>query len=186
VPFRRGDTTTRVLFIGDGITRGEFADSAAEGFVALTTAGLSKDGPVTRAVAASVAAKASTSSGVPPDLALTVIELGTNDVDATPIAAFQRDYAAVLARVRAASPSTAIVCLGVWADAAPFDQAIQTGCQTYGGVFLPISDYFANPVLHAAKGHTTDGGTADGVLPGSVGHERISGRLLRAITRLTG
>lgn len=73
---------------------------------------------------------------------LVLVQLGENDNTPELIAAFERDYTALLAGLRAGHPSARILCFGVWTSAngtSPRDAQIRTACAAHGAEFVSLA-----------------------------------------------
>lgn len=177
----------RVLFAGDSLTEGYYATSPRDAFVARTVASWRGAGDVS--VLRPQQAHATTTQvdslvAVQGDLDLAVIELGTNDVDKTPLVKFQQDYARLLDKVESAAPGVPLVCFGTWQqaeDAGPYDAVIQEACTARDGRYVRLSDVFDDAAMRGPAQQPTFKGQSDEFHPNDTGHQVISDRLLATV-----
>jgi acyl-CoA thioesterase-1 len=185
----RGTTTLKTLFVGDSLTAGLYASAADRGFRPLMVQALEANGPVTQDQGFQVDATTSevrqvASVGTDQDLA--IVQLGTNDVNATPLPTFEADYEETLSAIRESSHEVVFVCAGVWRgadEAAPYDDVIQSVCAAEGGAFRPMSDLFEVDANRGPAGRVAEGGVGDNFHPNDAGYSAIAQRLLGAITQ---
>jgi lysophospholipase L1-like esterase len=174
----------RVLFIGDSLTVGKYAVRQSGAFPALVTAALRAGGRVTESVRARTGVTASYWAARPlPAADLVVLELGTNDFSAhlTPPATFKRDYARLVANVRAGSPHAQLLCLSLWrsshygyeGESLPtYNKTVAHSCR--GGAFVWISALYDAKGARQPAGIPTFLGRSDSVHPNHVGHHGIA------------
>jgi len=179
----------RVLLVGDSLTNGLYATAQGNGFAFQLAARLAKSGPVERqqaAVSGASAGHVAAVTDVPEHLDFALVELGTNDAGRTPIDQFTQQYGALLDRIRAKSPSAALVCLGTWGDAADYDARVQGACESHGGRFITLRDLYAKPSLRGPAGQQRFGGTSDDFHPNDAGHTAIADRVWGQLSVVSG
>ncbi|NRD27267.1 SGNH/GDSL hydrolase family protein [Frigoribacterium sp. VKM Ac-2836] len=189
VSVTRGATPLKTLFVGDSLTAGLYASAADRGFRPLMVQALEANGPVTEDQGFQVDATTSevrqvASVGTDQDLA--IVQLGTNDVDATPLPTFEADYGETLRAIRESSPGVVFVCAGVWRgadEAAAYDDVVQSECAAQGGAFRPMSDLFEVDSNRGPAGRVAQGGVSDDFHPNDAGYAAIAHRLLGAIAQ---
>jgi acyl-CoA thioesterase-1 len=174
----------RVLFVGDSLTVGKYAVRQGGAFPALVTAALRARGRVTERVRARTGVTASYWASRPlPAADLVVLELGTNDfcVHLTPRAAFESDYARLVANVRAQSPHAQLLCLSLWRSShygykgeslLIYNKAVARACR--GGAFVWISALYDAQGTRQPAGVPTFLGTSDSFHPNDSGHRGIA------------
>lgn len=173
----------RVLFAGDSLTDGYFASEQAKSFKQIV---LDQLGPVeltTAALAKQTLSTVSKVTDVPADLDLAVVELGTNDVGIpTPIAEFTTQYDALLAKIKAKSPNTALLCAGTWeGTGTQYDIAIAKSCTKAGGRYISLAGLYQNSSFHGPAKAQTWKGESDWFHPNDAGHAAIAKALLAAV-----
>lgn len=181
------DAVTTVMVAGDSLAGSYFASSLDNGFVGQVVAGIDGRVDVTRAERAHQAlAVVSGIAEVPDNVDIAIIELGTNDVGIpTPEAEFRDGYAALLDRVRVASPDAKLVCLGTWTGWGwTQDETIRSECVARDGAYVHLRDLFDREELHGPSGVETPTGTSDWFHPNDEGHSSIARRVLVAIDEL--
>lgn len=181
---RQPDGRVRVLFTGDSLTGAYFATTEAQGFRQLVIDAL---GPVDVTTATKAHQDLSTVSGVttvPDNLDLAVIELGTNDVGIpTPLDDFRDQYDLLVAKVRASSPTGAIICAGTWtSNGAAYDDAIRASCEAAGGRYVALAPLFSAAGNRGPAGEATFLGDSDDFHPNDAGHRAIADLLLAQLT----
>lgn len=188
---RPGRRPLRVLFVGDSLTRGEFAVRRRDAYPALVTAALRAGGPVTAHVKARPGVTASYWATRPLPMAdLVIVELGTNDFSArlTPVATFTRDYARLIASIRARSPHAQLLCLSLWRSShygyegeslLTYNKVVAAGCQ--GGAFVWISALYDAKGARLPAGRATFLGRSDSFHPTNVGHREIADAIEHAL-----
>ena len=169
--------------VGDSLATGHFASGPKTRYRALIISALQARGSVTAVEATTPAASTlSTTVTVPGGLDLVVLELGTDDLSRTTVAAFTSSYGALVSSVRKSSPHAALVCAGTWsALGAVFDAVIQRDCVAARGHFVSLASLFANPADRGPAGVAGYYGISDDVAPNDAGHRAIAGALLAAI-----
>ena len=169
------------LALGDSISAGKYAGTAASSFPDLVSKSL---GMRLKLVARSGA----TTEWAMPQLgslraaapALVTIELGTNDAGLhTPVAVFGHRYQAILSAV--SKPGTKLICVGSWLPAPGYDLTIRRLCEAAGGTYVSLEGFYALNAFHAAKGASTFNGPADWFHPGGLGHAAIAAEVLAAL-----
>lgn len=191
---RAADGDVTAVWLGDALTAGRGASGPGLGYKALMRERLKGDGPLQEVGADSDGTLAGVGN-VPSGLALAVVELGGQDVAATPVSDFRTQYASVLQEVRAGSPDAVLLCAGLWRPtelARPYDAAIGSACAAAGGTYVPLSDLYdrtdtrgpAGRSTYAGDGADPDASTTvpgDDVLPNDTGHAALAARLLNAL-----
>lgn len=178
----------RASFIGDSLTYGLFATDAAYAFHQEMVQKWRQDRPVdehtVKTVGGTVAGTL-TANDFPKNQHLYVIELGTNDATRVDYTDFRAQYAELLNRIRASSPDTQILCIGVWRPkkiADKYDNIIKDECETNGGVFRRITDLSTDAALKGPSGAPTFAGPSDNFHPNDTGHRLIAERMLELVT----
>ncbi|MEO5317577.1 SGNH/GDSL hydrolase family protein [Arthrobacter sp. CC3] len=178
----------RVLFAGDSLTAGYATTAPALAFRELVAAELGKTGAVAQTVAGkpgqTTAEAAPEVAAAGADFNLVVVELGTNDVIKSNPATFTTDYKALLASIRAKSPTAPMVCLGGWNSAAKakaFDAVIESECTAAGGKYRVLSGKFVVEANRWANGLLPNGTKADNFHPSDKGHAVIAQQVMSAI-----
>lgn len=181
---RAKDGTARMLVAGDSLAAGFFASEKDRGFTSLVADAVGRVEMTTAAQAHQTLTTVAAITDVPDDLDLAVVELGTNDVGLpTPLPDFEQQYTGLLERIRASSPSAALVCLGTWtSDGAAFDEVIARTCAARGGVYVGLADAFSTASYHGPAGRDTFAGAGDEFHPNDVGHRAIADGVLKALT----
>jgi acyl-CoA thioesterase I len=183
-------STRPVLFVGDSLTVGYYASSAATTYPALVARQLGR-----RAVEISTAGvtaghfAARTSY---PKASVVVVELGTNDYEhQTPVRAFDRSYEDVIAHVRHANPSARLVCVAVWngsytnpgwAPSTKYDATIRGDCT--GGKVANVSGAFEVASNRGPQDTGSAFGMRDQFHPNDAGHAAIATSVLGALRSL--
>jgi acyl-CoA thioesterase I len=185
----------RLLFVGASVTAGEYAAEPAHAYPELVAARLRADGYCTelRVVAhpgATAAAARRWDLRTPSDVV--VVHLVTNDFsrDTRP-ASYQAAYEAVIRRLRQASPSGRLVCLGGWGDpravnrlgvrAERYDRIAQAACAAAGGRYVDVSALYLQHADRGPAGQVTALGVRDGFHPNDRGHRRLAAAVLAAL-----
>jgi acyl-CoA thioesterase-1 len=183
----------RFLLVGDSLANGSAATVAAKSFRELVKSALGKRGAVESVLAGKagqgvqlIAPQAAETGG---GFDVVVVEVGTNDADRTEIPEFTAGYKAMLAQLRASSPSAAMVCLGPWRDdkmGGPYAAVIAKACAGVGGRYRPLSQHYTVATNRWTTGVMDNGKKAeDNFHPSDAGHEKIAGEILNAL-RLDG
>lgn len=186
VPFVRARTgSTPLLFLGDSLAEGWNATTLGATFPYRAAAALGRSGPVdlhVLAVPGYGVAALSAISQVAPRTGLVVLELGTNDVPRqVDPDVFEADYRALIAKVRAAAPRAALVCLGTWrADGTRWDARLRTACTAARGRYVPLTDLYLRPELHGTGTGPHVVGLLDGFHPNDAGYAVIADRVVDA------
>jgi lysophospholipase L1-like esterase len=174
----------RVLFVGDSLTLGKYAVRRGDAYPALVTNALRTSGGVTESVRARTGVTASYWASRPlPAADLVVIELGTNDFSAhlTPPDTFERDYARLVANVRAGSPHAQLLCLSLWRSShyryqgeslVTYNKIVADECQ--GGAFVGISALYDGKGARQPADVATFLGRSDSFHPTNIGHRGIA------------
>lgn len=181
---RDGQGKVRMLVAGDSLAAGFFASEKARGFTSLVADAVGPVEMTTAAQAHQTLTTVAAVTDVPAALDLAVIELGTNDVGIpTPLVDFEQQYVGLLDRIRASSPTAALVCLGTWtSDGGAYDEVIARTCRERGGIPVGLADAFADPANHGPAGRETINGEGDEFHPNDAGHRAIAERILSALT----
>lgn len=121
-----------------------------------------------------------TLNGAPEEpMDLAVIELGTNDAGRTDLAMFESTYRGLLDELRAKAPEVKIICAGAWGltgskGTDPYDKVIDQVCREYQGVYVDLSELYAEPGNIGPEGRPTWVGPADAFHPNDAGHVKIA------------
>lgn len=183
------DRPLRFMVPGDSLSGGYYSSTEEKSFRALVRAGLSASTPVEELKASQAGANLSTVGGlvgIPENLDLAIIELGTNDTAGkTTIEDFATQYDALLRTIKNGSPEVAIVCVGPWGAPGtgtdPYDKAVEASCKTHGGQFVKISTVFGSTDNRTKKGEPSWLGPADDFHPNDIGHQKIADLILERI-----
>lgn len=183
------DRPLRFMVPGDSLSGGYYSSTEAKSFRALVRAGLSATVEVEELKAAQAGANLSTVGGlvgIPENLDLAIIELGTNDTAGkTTIEDFTAQYDALLRTIKNGSPEVALVCVGPWgapgAGTDPYDKAVEAACKAHGGQFVKISTVFGSTDNRTKKGEPSWLGPSDDFHPNDVGHQKIADLILERI-----
>lgn len=189
---RAGAAPVRLFFVGASITTGAGASSAAHAYPQVVAAQLAAAGhPVQTHVMArsgiTVATADTWDVAVPSDVV--IVQLATNDfMHDEPLATFSATYNDVVRRVRAASPTAQLICLGGWNDpasvnpigvsAADYDAAAWSACTIAGGRYVDLSAIYMDARNHGPVGRATFLGPGDHFHPNDRGHEELAARVL--------
>jgi lysophospholipase L1-like esterase len=187
--------TVRLLFVGASVTAGEYAVDPAHAYPQLVAARLRAEGYDTelRVVAhpgARAAAAERWDLHLPSDVV--VVHLVTNDFSRdTPLPAYRAAYAAVVRRLRQASPAARLACLGGWDNpssvnrlgvpAERYDQVARAACAAAGGTFVDVSGLYLQRSDRGPAGQVTTMGLRDGFHPNDRGHQRLAAAVLRTV-----
>lgn len=174
--------TPNILFYGDSITVGSFADTDADTFRGIVTAVLNGRPTVVAQKGIQTFSFLQKTPVPPIDADLAVIELGTNDAGATPPAQFAGSYAELIDSVR--KRSKAIVCLSVWGNtekARPYNEAIRNACSATTDRYVDITSRYPNENYRGPAGQSIGGEMTDNFHPNTKGHAAIAAALLSAI-----
>lgn len=186
LPFVRARTgSTPLLFLGDSLAEGWNATSPEATFPSVVSGALAAGGPVDPHVVARAGygvAALTAITDVPARTGLVVVELGTNDVPRqVDPDQFEADYRALTAKVRAAAPRTALVCLGTWRpDGTRWDARVRAACRAAGGTYVPLADLYVRPELHGTGSGPHFVGLLDWFHPDDEGYAVIAGRVVDA------
>ncbi|WP_067530915.1 SGNH/GDSL hydrolase family protein [Nocardia crassostreae] len=178
----------QVSFLGDSLDHGLSATTQELGFRPLVTAAWREGGPVEEHKANRIGGtvgEALLGPAFPADQDLFIVELGTNDTPQVDLRTFRDRYRELLDRTVAASPNTALLCLGLWRPietARSFDTVIADLCGAHGGVFRPLFDLAEYPRMRGPAGLPTFSGTSDDFHPNDLGHRSIADRVLDSVT----
>lgn len=183
------DRPLRFMVPGDSLAGGYYSSTEANGFRALVGARLAQIVPTQELKASQAGANLATVGGlvgIPKNLDLAIVELGTNDTAGkTELGAFTTQYATLLRTIKEGSPDVALICVGPWgapgAGTDPYDMAVETACKAQGGQFVKISTVFALGENRAKKGTPSWLGPADDFHPNDAGHKRIADLILERI-----
>ena len=181
---KRADGELFAYFIGDSLTDGWNATAQPKSFRPLVLAELGKSGAVSEQADYKAGAKLAEVvelASIPAAADLVILELGTNDVNKTDIAAFRQGLNALVAQL--AASKALLICVGTWqyGTTQGFDGQIQQACEAAGGRFVKIGDIRENPVMVAQKGTPAFPQAADGAHPNDAGHAEIARRVLARI-----
>jgi lysophospholipase L1-like esterase len=173
----------RALFVGDSLTAGLYATTPEQSYRSVVSASL--NGPVTSTAAAAAGLSITDGvSDVQSGLNLAVIELGTNDIQRTPISEFTGAYNSLVNRIRSSSPDAALVCLGIWGpDGGEYDSAIESSCAAGGGVFTRLNALYLSAQFRGPAGVPGFAGLSDDFHPNDAGHKALAGAVLAAVPR---
>lgn len=183
----RGMSRT-IMFLGDSLSVGYFATTAAEGYDQHVVAHLRESGEL-EAVGASRAggkAKAGSILGMPTDVDYVIVELGTNDSLHTMPWVYAAQYDDLVKRVRESSPRAVVICVGLWRPtwrAWPYDVAVKRAAARYGATYVRMSDLYAQSDVRGPAGRKVEKGITDMLHPNDFGHAAIADRVIEAIKR---
>ncbi|MGU3293312.1 SGNH/GDSL hydrolase family protein [Williamsia sp. M5A3_1d] len=182
VQFRKpAGRAASLLFVGGSLTGGYFATRSALGFAKLVSNAINSV-PQQTAERANETLSTVSATTMPAGLDLAVVELGTNDWDATPLNRFRTQYDLLVKRIRMASPKTALVCLGVWRDNTNgYDAQIEQSCLAADGIFVPLARLYRDQKNRGPAGVRVERGTSDDFRPNDRGHAVIANAVLGAI-----
>lgn len=195
VPERRTVQPVRILFLGASITRGFFSTGADLAYPAVVVERLRARGeavqPTVIAQPGVEVAQALTWA-VPTAQNIVVVQLITNDFrHSIPLSMYQSGYDALLAKIQAASPRARIICLGSWdasqaingrgATAADYDATTRSACQRSAGVWVPLSQLYAQAGARGPAGVATPFGPADEIHPDDGGQAKIAQAVLAGL-----
>lgn len=183
------DRPLRLMVPGDSLSGGYYSSTEANSFRALVRTHLSASVEVEELKATQAGANLSTVGGlvgIPENLDLAIIELGTNDTAGkTEIAQFTSQYDALLRTIKEGSPEVALICVGPWgapgAGTDPYDKAVEASCKAQGGQFVKISTVFGSTDNRTKKGEPSWLGPSDDFHPNDVGHKKIADLILERI-----
>ncbi|MFC9997682.1 SGNH/GDSL hydrolase family protein [Nocardia sp. NPDC127526] len=184
--------TLQVSFLGDSLDHGLSATAQELGFRPLVTAAWGRGGPVEEHKANRIGGtvgEALLGPEFPAGQHLYIVELGTNDTPLVDLRTFRDRYRELLDRIVAASPGTALLCLGLWRPietARSFDTVIADLCGAKGGAFRPLFELAADPRLRGPAGLPTFSGTSDDFHPNDLGHRSIADLVLDSVTVTRG
>lgn len=185
-------TSPRVMFIGDSLLGGFYASDESDAWSAHVLAELTPevgDVEVLPAPRKDLPRGTPTStssfdiSGVPTDLGLAVVELGTNDAGMNvPIAVFAKQYAAILDQIRTTSPDSYILCLSPWPPSSAYTTIIVSACtERARTTYVDISKFFDEPGMRGPAGVATPNGLSDDFHPNDAGHRAIANAVIQAL-----
>lgn len=169
-----------ISFYGDSLTAGLLAPTDAQTFRGLVSAAREATQLTTAQIGIRTGSFAR-EHPVAPVADLTIVELGTYDVDNTAIPAFTGSYSALIKSIRASNPDGGLLCLGTWTNeqkAAPYDDAIRSVCREHGGVTVQLSSIYIDQDSRGPEAGIGAVGE-DNFHPNQFGHERISQLILR-------
>ncbi len=180
----------KVLFIGDSLTAGYFASTQEKGYSQLVVSQLQKMGAVERLGGSKAGGNLATVGNlvsIPEGFNLAVVELGTNDIQGkTDPAVFPGQYDALMNKVKAASPTSALICIGTWgsagSDTDAYDNAIQKSCEAHGGKYIDVSAEFGMAGNRGPAGVNVWAGISDNFHPNDYGHERLAALVMDHLT----
>jgi acyl-CoA thioesterase-1 len=189
---------THILFVGDSLTVGFAATTAAQSYAEIVVATL-------HGVRINDSAQYGISAlGVAQNFAITlppsgsddiVVELGTNDGESP--ADFSTAYGQLLADLRQLNPTAHFVCVSPWQDPTSGNQSvnwasIQSACRQQHGSAVDIYPFFLNNSFHGPSGATTFlTGTRgfpdvrDSFHPNDAGHAAIAQAVLAALASIS-
>ncbi len=172
-----------VMFVGDSLTEGYYATTEDDTYVPRVARGLGRDVTVLRTnPARGKVSKVVDRIKVDPDVDLAVVELGTNDVDASSKDMFEASYAALLDKIGSESEDMPLLCLGVWyVDDQGFDDIIRDECEARSGEFVNMNAMVRDDRNISQAGDEAYLGTADGFYPNDRGHKKIAKAILGQI-----
>lgn len=184
VPVPPAGSKLKVLYVGDSLTGGSFASNESMSFRLLMQRHLAVDvselwptlGPGSLGLASRV-------ESVPPGADLVIVELGTNDAGQGVVpGVFDRQYNALLQKIRRGSPAAALLCAGAWTDnARPYDEIIEHSCEQAGGRFVSLARIYSMPGTRGPEGKRTEFGISDNFHPNDLGHREIANALEREL-----
>jgi acyl-CoA thioesterase-1 len=185
----------RLLFVGASVTAGDYAVDPAHAYPELVAAGLRSEGYDTELTVvahpgATAAAARRWDLSTPSDVV--VVHLVTNDFsqDTRPVT-YRAAYAAVIRRLRQASPSARLVCLGGWDNprainrlgvrGGRYDQVARGACAAAGGAYVDLSALYLQHADRGPAGEVTTMGVRDGFHPNDRGHRRLAAAVLATL-----
>ncbi|MDQ7877384.1 SGNH/GDSL hydrolase family protein [Microbacterium sp. QXD-8] len=177
------DRPYTVAFIGDSVTAGSYATTVEATWPNVLAAKLTETGPVEVAMLAEPGRRSSDALTLDiPPADLTLVMLGNNDAMAEAgVEGFQQTYPALLAKVRASSPTGALICLSPWFAASwkpGYHSTVKEACEAAGGEYVDISATH-QPRNRAQVGDPSYAGTAtDDGHPNDAGHKAIADKVL--------
>jgi acyl-CoA thioesterase-1 len=184
---RPADRPLQVAFAGDSLTYGLFASSEDAGYRPRVITGLEASGPVRWSSGGEIGNTIETVTSIidfPETADLAILALGTNDVVRTPADRIPAIYDALMRKVRNSAPGAAVICLGVWSDAAgrrDYDAPIQASCRDGGGTFVSLESVYETPGTRGPAGKQAFGGISDDFHPNDAGYEAIAELVLSRI-----
>lgn len=180
--------TSRALFVGASVTRGYYSTAVDYAYPAELDRLLRAGGrPVWATVVAHPGARVAEAAAWP--LAggqdIVVVHLVTNDFRrSTPLGAYRASYDRLLGRLRRGSPRAHLLCLGDWGPpvalneigvpAVDYDAVIDAACEDRGGVFVPLSQLYADLWNRGPAGRPTALGPSDAFHPNDAGQLAIA------------
>lgn len=181
------DRPLRFMVPGDSLSGGYYSTTEANSFRALVRARLESLGPTQELKASQAGANLATVGGIvgiPEDLDLAIIELGTNDTAGkTEVGEFSKQYATLLDTIKKGSPDAALICVGPWgapgAGTDPYDKAVEDTCKAKSGQFVKISTFYHDN--RNKKGAASWLGPSDDFHPNDAGHKLIADSILERI-----
>lgn len=180
----------QVLFSGDSVTHGFYATSRSKTWPALVAGKLGGSVTVANTAIPGYTVTDGLKEPIPAGIDLAFVMYGNNDIDKSTLAAYRRDYALLLAHIRAKDPQAQIVCVSPWesaaytahgSSAAQFAAAARQACTAAGGHFVDVMSLFTS-TLNAQVGAPYAEGTApDNAHPSDAGHALIASTVLAQI-----
>ena len=185
---------SRVLFVGASVTRGYYSTNARDAYPAeLDRLLIAGRRPMRATIVAQPGARVAEAAAWPLPLGqnIVVVHLVTNDFRrSTPLSAYRASYDRLLERLRWGSPRARLLCLGDWGPAVAlneadvpavdYDAVVNAACQARGGMFVPLSQVYADSRNRGPAGRPTPFGRSDRF------HPNDSGQLAIAQTALAG
>lgn len=186
---------SRILFVGASVTRGYYSSRVGDAYPADLDRLLRAEGrPVRATVVAHPGARVAEAAAWPlaGGQAIVVVHLVTNDFRrSTPLGAYRASYDRLLERLRRDSPRARLLCLGDWGPpvavneigvrAVDYDAVVNAGCQDRGGVFVPLSQLYADPQYRGPAGRPTSFGPSDRFHPNDAGQLTIARTVLAGL-----
>jgi lysophospholipase L1-like esterase len=186
---------SRVLFVGASVTRGYYSTGVSDAYPAeLDQLLIAAGRPVRATVVAHPGARVAEAAVWPlaGDQAIIVVHLVTNDFRrSTPLGSYRASYDRLLERLRSDSPRARLLCLGDWGPpvavndigvpAVDYDAVIDAACQDRGGVFVPLSQLYADPRNRGPAGRPTPFGPSDPFHPNDTGQLAIARTVLAGL-----
>jgi lysophospholipase L1-like esterase len=182
----------RVLFLGASVTEGWFASARNRTYPEIVADRLGATG---RRVHLSILSRPGVTAGgadawdlaIPSDVV--IVQLATNDfMQSVPALVYSAYYGDLLHRLRRASPTAELVCLGGWDDpsaanrlgvlAVDYDVEARTACGAEGGRYVDLSATFLDARNHGPEGRVTFHGPGDVFHPNDRGHEEVATLIL--------
>lgn len=179
---------SRLLFVGASVTRGYYSTEVGDAYPAELDRLLVAGARTVRAtVVAHPGARVAEASAWPLAAGqdIVVVHLVTNDFRrSTPLGAYRASYDRLLQRLRRGSPAAHLLCLGDWGPpvaineigvpAVDYDAVIDAACEDRGGVFVPLSQLYADLQNRGPAGRPTALGPSDAFHPNDAGQLAIA------------